>query len=682
MANRLADSLSPYLRQHAQNPVDWYPWGPEALEKARREDKPILVSIGYSACHWCHVMEHESFEDSATAEAMNAGFVNIKIDREERPDLDQIYMGAVQAMSGSGGWPLNVFLTPEARPFTGGTYFPPRDMPGRPAWTTVLRRVLEAFESQRERVEEQAQLLVNHLAGDKADGLDEAALTAAEGSMDRSLLDRVYASHEEQADTEHGGFGRAPKFPGTHSLRFLLRYGAWTGNQSALEHAKHSLLAMADGGIYDHLGGGFARYATDQRWLVPHFEKMLYDNALLLSAYAEAAQAIPDPAFQQTAARVVQETVDWVLREMQAPEGAFYATLDADSEGVEGKFYTWSAQEIDAVLGADAAVFRSAYGVEPGGNWEGINILHRPIPHDQWATEHGEDAASAAKSLLASREALLEHRAGRIRPGLDDKVILAWNALFCSGLYRAEAAFDEPRYRAIADACLDFLADALQDGEGGLHHLWQQGSARFPAFLDDYGAWIAALLDAYEASMEEHRLLEAIRIMHHVLPAFTDEQGLWLHYTPAGQQDVIVRSVDRFDGATPSGNALMAANLLRLGRLAGESAWTERGLRMLAAMQEQTARSGTAYGHWACSMVEEAAGRTEIAALGPEALAGVRVLRREFRPGTLFQASAEGGDWPLLQNRRVAGKTLFYVCRDYACAAPVEDYHTIPPFAG
>jgi uncharacterized protein YyaL (SSP411 family) len=686
-ANRLAAEGSPYLRQHAHNPVDWYPWGEEALRKARLEDKPLLVSIGYAACHWCHVMERESFEDPAVAALMNDGFVNVKVDREERPDLDQIYMGAVQAMTGSGGWPLNVFCTPDGRPFTGGTYFPPRDLPARPAWTTVLRRVLRAFGEQRARVEEQADLLLEHLG--KLEGpvalSDATGAMAAEGAWPADAAARVREQLFRHADREHGGFGRAPKFPSVHALRALLRAGVADRDPEALDHVRFSLDAMMRGGIHDLLGGGFARYATDDAWLVPHFEKMLYDNALLLSELAEAAQASRDEAegcadagrraaldgFALRAKRAAHGIVDWADREMRHPDGAFHATLDADSEGVEGKFYTWSVAEIDALLGPDATEFRRVHGVRDAGNWEGVNILHRPLA----GTARDPEAEPAvAERMAACRRTLFAHREGRVRPGLDDKVLLGWNALFCSGLYAARAAFGEDRYARLADDALAFLRRAMDDGAGGLRRVWQEGRARGTACLDDAAAWIEALLDAAERPGGEDVLREALRVTDWVGTRFSAADGVWYHYAASGQDDVVVRTVDRFDGATPSGNATMAGNLLRLGRLADRPEHTARGQRLLAAMAASALSHPSAHGVWACRLLEEAAGRDEVAIVGPRAGAFHRALRERFRPGALFQAAESADpDWPLLRDRDPGPDTRIFVCRDYACARPVDD---------
>ena len=678
--NHLASETSPYLQQHAYNPVEWYPWGTEALDKARAEDKPILVSIGYSACHWCHVMERESFEDPVVAAVMNERFVNIKIDREERPDLDQLYMNAVQVMTGSGGWPLNVFLTPDARPFTGGTYFPPQDLSGRPSWPTVLRRVHETFVQKRTHVEEQANLLLDHLRNldtrftGPVERLDTPGDSDSSDFLPADLPDRIAETMLKQADRHYGGFGAAPKFPGVMNLRFLLRQGHASGKVEATEHAMLSLECMGAGGIYDHLGGGFARYSTDAHWLAPHFEKMLYDNALLLAVYAEACQVESRPRFVQ----IIDETIGFAQRELGSPEGAFYATLDADSEGVEGKFYTWSADEIRAVLGDQSDRFSRFYGVREGGNWEGVNILHRSLSIEEFARQEGLSAEVWEQDRRLACEQLFEHRSHMIRPGLDDKIILSWNAMMASGLYRAAAALDgiHPKadaWRFAADRCLDFLGKSLRQGDRMLR-VWQQGRPRFDAVLDDYATYIAALTDRYESGFEDLPLEEAVFWTEHVLAQFSDEDERYFHYTPQDQTDVVLRTIDHYDGATPSGNAVMADNLLRLGRMTGRQVWTNRGLTMLSGMAATVSKYGTSFGAWACSMQEELSPRREVAIVGPRYAAYARTLQRRFIPGTIFMGMSLSSDkvtWPLLQNRGVDGETLLYVCRDFACEQPV-----------
>ncbi len=612
-------------------------------------------------------------------------------------------------------------------------------MPGRPAWRTVLQRVQKAFGEQRQRVEEQADLLLNHLqqrhtaAGTASNSAlpELASVLQAQGEA-HPFAEGLPAMAEgllRDADRAYGGFGQAPKFPSAHALRFQLRYAVAQQHVPSLQHALDSLEAMARGGIHDHLGGGFARYATDRAWLVPHFEKMLYDNALLLSAFSEAAQADrvrreaavkagaqPEAAeavgasvFAGQAEQVVRGIVDWATRAMRHPDGGFYATLDADSLNAEGRseegaFYTWSMAELRQLLGADADLFARAYGARDPGWWEGRNILYRAEALPDLAKAEGlaiPDLAKAEglaiteleKRLARARQILFEHRAGRPHPGLDNKVILAWNALFCSGLFRAEAAFGEATYAGIARQALDFLDQHLADGQGGMHHVWQEGRARFPAYLDDLAAYACACIDAADAAPDHsemaHRLHQAGRAMAQVLEQFSAAEGPWFYYTPKGQTDVVARTIDRYDGATPSANALAADALLRLGRLLDRPAWTERGLQLVDAIRSQAKANPGAFGYWGCCMIEEAAGREELVCIGPKAKAWRGTLRAQFRPGTLYAIAAPdreadrdagrsaadledspAGEWPLLAGRQ-QGPEGIYHCRNYACSAPV-----------
>ncbi|MFW6198247.1 MAG: thioredoxin domain-containing protein, partial [Acidobacteriota bacterium] len=472
--NRLADEISPYLLQHADNPVDWYPWGEEALGRARREDRPILLSVGYAACHWCHVMEHESFEDPETAELMNEHFVCIKVDREERPDIDEIYMRAVQMMTGRGGWPLTVFLTPDLEPFYGGTYYPPEDRPGMPSFEKVLRGIAEAWEERRDEVEGMGGRLREQLQPAPTGGGDGAEPSEA-------LLQRAAMELQERFDPNHGGFGDAPKFPNPTAVALLLRHGARRGDQDLMHAATFTLDQMAAGGIHDHVGGGFHRYCTDARWLVPHFEKMLYDNALLVMDYLDAYQLTGEDRH----AGVVRDTLDWVLREMRQPRGGFSSTLDADSEGVEGKFYVWDREEIEELLGDEAELFCAAYDVTSSGNWEGHNILHLPRRLDAVAREAGEPEEAVREQLRRNLETLRRARAERVRPGLDDKVLVDWNGLMIAAMARAGRVLGERRYGEAAGRAADFLLEELVR-DGRLLHAWRDGEARVRGYLDDH----------------------------------------------------------------------------------------------------------------------------------------------------------------------------------------------------
>ncbi len=475
MANRLQSARSPYLQQHASNPVDWYEWGDQAFERARSEDKPVLVSIGYSACHWCHVMAHESFENASVAQMMNDNFVNIKVDREERPDVDAVYMEAVQLMTGQGGWPLNIFLTPDLDPFFGGTYYPPSPRHGMTSWPQVLQSVAMAWRNQRERVVEGAEELRSRLAR-------TAELTSSETTLDSSILDQAFTTMHAQFDATYGGFGGAPKFPQPSSLEFVLRTYRRTGDQDALNMLTLTLDKMAAGGIRDHLGGGFHRYSVDEQWLVPHFEKMLYDNAMLAKLYVNAWQATGWDYYRA----VAESTLDYILRDMTSPEGAFYSAEDADSEGVEGKFYVWTAEEIDRVLPpADAEVFRLAYGVTSEGNFEGQSILEESLMPDAIAGRTGMDPDEVESSLMRSRSRLFDERQKRVRPGRDEKILANWNALTIRALTVAGQAFGRPDYLAAAERAARFILDSMRPA-GALLHLYNQGPGAVGGFLEDY----------------------------------------------------------------------------------------------------------------------------------------------------------------------------------------------------
>lgn len=556
--NRLVHESSPYLLQHAFNPVDWYPWGEDALQAARKADKPIFLSIGYSACHWCHVMEHESFENPAIAEIMNEHFVNIKVDREERPDLDRIYMSSVLAISGRGGWPMSVFLTPDMKPFYGGTYWPPAAKMGMPGFTDVLTRIAEAWNSQRDKL----------LAG--ADELTEAvqrmcAPTGGAGEPVESLLNDAMAALLSVADRAHGGFGGAPKFPHAMDLRVLLRCAYRFNNSDAGDVVKLTLDKMAAGGIYDQLGGGFHRYSTDARWLAPHFEKMLYDNALLTPAYIESAQLTGCAEH----ARIARETLDYVLAEMTQPEGGFYSTQDADSEGEEGRFFVWYPDELVTHLGADdASLVAFCYDVSQHGNWEGKNILHRVKSDAEAAAEFGTDEADIRERLARSRGILLAERAKRVAPARDDKVIVSWNGMMIAAMARGARYFGDERYAEAARDAADFLLARCRD-EGRLLHVFKDGVAKLNAYLDDYACLIDGLVELYQATFEVRHLDEAIALYERMAERFIDRDDGGFYFTSDDHESLIARQKDSSDDATPSGNAMAATALLKLAHITG-----------------------------------------------------------------------------------------------------------------
>ncbi|HJW16506.1 MAG TPA: thioredoxin domain-containing protein, partial [Flavisolibacter sp.] len=575
-SNRLIHESSPYLLQHAHNPVDWYPYSEEAFQKAKEENKPVLVSIGYAACHWCHVMERESFENEQVAAIMNENFINIKVDREERPDVDHIYMDAVQAISGSGGWPLNVFLTPEKKPFYGGTYFPPQRAFNRASWTEVLLSVAEAFKEKKEELETQANNLTEHLKSSNLFGTEK---NKSRGDFTKNSIEDVLQNILRTADTEWGGFGKAPKFPQTFTISFLLQYhqliekkkdkGEGTNEYPALQQALLSLDKMAMGGIYDQVGGGFARYSTDTEWLVPHFEKMLYDNALLVTTYADAYKLTGNPFYKQ----IIEETLGFVERELMHGLGGFYSALDADSEGEEGKFYTWTYEEVKEVLKEDSALFCVFYDIKPGGNWEGKSIPWIKVPIAEYASQQGIDSNDLQGVIARSKSKLLRERAKRPRPLLDDKVLLGWNALMNIAYTRAYAATGILHYCSVAEKNMEFLLRAFRADTGGFYHTWKDNTARIPAFLDDYANLVAALLELGQVTSNFHWFDIARDITEWVTRYFSDENSKFFYFTSQLQQDVLVRKNEVYDGATPSGNSVMAQNLYKLSIIYDRGDW-------------------------------------------------------------------------------------------------------------
>jgi uncharacterized protein YyaL (SSP411 family) len=674
--NRLIHESSPYLLQHAHNPVNWHPWGEEALQKAITEDKPILVSIGYAACHWCHVMERESFEDESTAELMNNHFINIKIDREERPDLDHIYMDAVQAMSGSGGWPLNVFLTPETKPFFGGTYFPPVRAHNRPSWKEVLTGMHKAYTEKREEVVSQAENLLAHLQSSNGFGAQLTTTKNKESLFSAEQLASITTKLLATADTEKGGFGHAPKFPQSFSIQFLLRQYHFTKDEAALKQALLSLDKMINGGIYDQLGGGFARYSTDNDWLAPHFEKMLYDNALLVSTMSEAFQLTRQPQYQKT----VQHTLEFVQREMLSEENGFYSALDADSEGIEGKFYTWSKKEIHEILGADAALFAGYYHVSDEGNWEHTNILHVTETAEEFAAKNKLLPEELEKKLAVCRDLLMQQRNLRIRPLLDDKILLGWNALMNSGYAKAYAAFGIEAYRDMALANMHFLESKLQSDEGEWFHTYKNGKARIPAFLDDYAYLIQSYIHLQEITGNGAWLQKARQLTEWLIPRFEEENTGFFFYTKKGQADIIVRKKEVYDGAVPSGNAVMVQNLLYLSIVFNRPDWAERAESLLLALGKAITGYPGSFAVWAMSAQLITNGMLEIAIVGQQAKKFLYQVLGKFLPNKILQAGETNLDeFPLLAGKPVSktGETAFYLCKDYACKEPFFSVETL-----
>ncbi|MSR56238.1 MAG: thioredoxin domain-containing protein [Planctomycetaceae bacterium] len=672
--NGLLHETSPYLQQHAYNPVDWSPWGSEALQRAKDLDRPIFLSIGYSACHWCHVMEHESFENEAIAALMNELFVNIKVDREERPDLDQIYMNAVQLMTRRGGWPMSVFLTPELKPFFGGTYWPPEARMGMPGFREILVKVAEAYRTRRADVERGADELT--------DAVRKMGTQIGESVvLNNVLLRRAMQRLLSITDRRHGGFGGAPKFPHAMDLRLLLRCWKRFGDLDALDAARLTLDKMAAGGIYDQLGGGFHRYSTDERWLAPHFEKMLYDNALLVPAYLEAYQATGDANY----ARVARETLDYVLREMTQPQGGFFSTQDADSEGVEGKFFVWSEAEIEQVLGTDdAKVFNYCYDVTERGNWEEHNILNRPKTDAQAAKVLGLSEADLAVILSRCREKLLAVRSRRIAPGRDDKVIVAWNGMMLSALAQSAQILDDDRYSAAARAAADFLLATLRNPDGSLLHSFKDGQARFNGYLDDYTCLIDGLVDLYQAAFDAKYLDAAIDLAEKLLTLFYDEQQEGFFYTPSHHEALIARNKDNHDGSTPSGNSMAATALLRLGRLCGRSDFEQKAVSTLEFLSGVLAESPTAAGQALLALDFLLGPTREIAIVDggspAETTDVLRSLHRRFMPNKVVaRKPAQTNDaalstalQPLLKGKTSrGGATTIFICEHGTCSLPI-----------
>ena len=677
-ANRLVHETSPYLQQHAHNPVDWYPWAEEALSRARDEDRPILLSVGYSACHWCHVMERESFENPQIAALMNERFVNIKVDREERPDIDEIYMTAIQAMAGQGGWPMTVFLTPELRPFYGGTYFPPDDRHGRPGFPRVLQAVREHFDSQRDRVEEQAEKLHSFIA-QNADPLMRGE--GLEGARGHEILQTAAQGLVSQHDERFGGFSpEGPKFPNSAGLSLLLRHWHVSGDEAALGAATHTLDCMAQGGIYDHLGGGFHRYSVDERWLVPHFEKMLYDNALLAPVYVDAWQVTSNPRY----ARVVRETLDYVLREMTTRDGGYCAAQDADTEGEEGKFFVWTPEQVEDVIDDEetARLFCAFYDITQQGNFEGNSILHTAADVEEQARLLGVSEQALETALDDGRRRLFEDRSWRVAPGRDDKVLVAWNGMMISAMARGYEAFGETAWLDSARLAARFLLDQLVVG-GELWHSWKDGKAPVGAFQDDYAALIGGLVDLYEASFEPTWLAAAVVLADEMIARFWDADGEGgFYYAEAGRADLLVRTKNPFDGATPSGNSMAAMALLRLAALTDETRFQQHAEGTLQAYVSLLESAPTACCLMACALSQYRSGVLELSFVGaPRDRAPLlRVAHDRYLPNRVVSGAdamvhGDGaGLLPLLRERRPAadGSAQSYVCRDAVCSAPLQ----------
>lgn len=646
MSNRLINATSPYLLQHAHNPVDWYEWGSEALAKAKEEDKPILVSIGYSACHWCHVMERESFERNDIAKIMNDHFICIKVDREERPDVDQVYMDAVQAMGQNGGWPLNVFLTPGQQPFYGGTYFPPQQ------WGQLLLQINKAFHEQRAKIEESATDLTGHL---NTSDLKRFA-ASSEQAVTRESLDQMFAILKSRYDATYGGLAKAPKFVMPTIWLFLLRYHRLTKNEEALKMVTQTLEKIGHGGIYDHLAGGFARYSVDERWFAPHFEKMLYDNAQLLSLYAEAYQVTGSSQFKD----ILEETVRWLEHEMRHPEGAFFSALDADSEGVEGKYYTFTGEEWRAALGADAEQAAAHFRIKPEGNWEhGRNILLAD-----------ENSTASATQIRGWKQKLAEAQRKRVRPGLDDKILVAWNAMAVNGLLDTYRALGNEHFLSLATDAIKFLEKNLTS-EGRLLRSHRGKAAPTEGFLEDYAFMIQAYTELYQHTFDESWLQKAKALMIHVFEHFYDPTEGYFHFSSANAEPLIARKKEIFDNVIPASNSVMARNLLRLGSLLDNDAWKEMGHTMTRSLLKTIASEPGYLSNWGIALTELLASLKEVALVGGSPLKVKAEMNKTYLPFALFAGTAERSQLPLLQDKMGSSQaTTIFVCYNKSCQAP------------
>ena len=667
MPNRLIDETSPYLLQHAHNPVDWYPWGSDALDAAKAQDKPILLSVGYSACHWCHVMERESFENPAIAELMNEDFISIKVDREERPDIDSIYMTAVQTLTGHGGWPMTVFLTPDGQPYYGGTYFPPEDRGGMPAFPRVLEAMAKAYREDRDDVVRATGQLLDRMRQVSAIGRSLDPLT-------EDIMGRAYRGIAGQFDDQHGGIGMQPKFPQPMTYEFLLRYHQRTGDQQALAMVDLTLKRMAEGGIYDQIGGGFHRYSTDTFWLVPHFEKMLYDNALLVRLYLHGFQVTGNPLYR----RVVEETLDYVLREMSDPSGGFYSAQDADSEGVEGKFFIWRPEEIVRALGeADGSFVNRYFGVTLEGNFEGRTILH--VAPD--APEAGISNDELEAVIARAKTRLRETREERIHPQRDDKILTSWNALMLAAFAEAASVLGREDYGAVAERNAWFLLTSLRR-DGRLLRTYKAGEAKLNGYLEDYAFLADALLALHEQTLDQHWLEEALALGEQMNDLFWDESSGQFFDTGTDHEELILRPKDLTDNAIPSGNSMAVSVLLRLAVIAGDSDLERKAVTAMRSVRAIMERAPAGAGHWLGALDFYLSAVREIVIVGngeaPRARALAAEVHRRFIPNRVLVATSGDGGLlarsPLLEGRKaVSGRPTAYVCENYVCQLPVTE---------
>lgn len=655
--NKLINESSPYLLQHAHNPVNWYPWGEEALQKAKAENKLILVSIGYSACHWCHVMERESFENEIVAEIMNQHFVCIKVDREERPDVDQIYMNAVHLMRGQGGWPLNCFAMPDGRPVFGGTYFP------KEQWMHTLKSLHHSYMEDPQKFEDYAQNLLN--------GIAQSDIIVQQNSSDVFGLNELHEIHQNIAksfDMIEGGFGGVPKFPFPIGLLFLQNYAQVFDHQKSKEFVELTLDKMAMGGIYDQIGGGFARYSVDQVWLVPHFEKMLYDNGQLVSLYARAYQINPKQLYKKT----IVQTLEFIERELSHNEGGFYAALDADSEGVEGKFYVWTKQEIENILGDKSQLYSAAYDISEEGNWEGNNIPNRKKSFEGLSRNFDKTENEILIELEESNKSLLDARAKRVRPGLDDKILASWNALMLGGYLDAFAALGDGKYLRIAERNATFIFEKLSNQKGKLYRTYKNGIAKIDAFLDDYALYLKSLVQLYQLTFNKKYIDWSALILNYTMEHFYDTSSSMFYYTEK-DESLVARKMELSDNVIPAANSVMAHNLLDLGLIFSNDDWIDLSRKMLTNMQDQLKKGQIYYANWDLLLLRHLQATKEVVIMGEKAKEMAQELQKQRSFNVVFLGSEKVAYLEAMENRFVEGKTLIYVCENKSCQLPVEN---------
>ena len=670
--NSLINESSPYLLQHAHNPVNWYAWGDEAISLAKQQDKVILVSIGYSACHWCHVMEKESFENEAIAALMNEHFICIKIDREERPDLDHIYMDAVQAISGSGGWPLNVFLTPDTKPFYGGTYYPPIRAFNRTSWPDVLQNISSSWKEKRSEIEAQADNLTNHISQANNFTGNTSIVNINANDFTVAQCHSMFNTIMQTADKVWGGFGNAPKFPQTFTIKFLLQYQHLTGNKEALEQALLSIDKMLAGGIYDHIDGGLARYSTDKEWLAPHFEKMLYDNALLVDLLCDAWQITRHTKYKFA----IEHTIAFIKKELLHPQGGFYAALDADSEGVEGKYYVWQKAEIETLLGNDATIFCAYFNITSEGNWEESNILRTLQPLDQFCLLNQLISADFKIVIDNCITKLAAVRAERIKPALDDKIILSWNALMLKAIAKAAVMLQNASFHQLALTNFNFLIANFSKEVNSfeLLHTYKNGIAKYSAFLDDYAFLIEACLEMYYLDFDTIYLQKAKDYTNYVVDNFSDAENIFFLYTNQHQSDIILRKKEIYDGAIPSGNSIMATNLLRLSVIFDEAAWKQRSFNMLMTIENAVLKFPGSHGFWASLLQTNVFNINEIAVIGLNShIISNNILYNYIPYKVLLSSQCENDLLLLLRNKPVTTQTLIYLCKNFTCLQPFNN---------